>query len=548
MFVDIGRSKQGNKYYPRYLLRESFREDGKVKHRTIANLSHCSMEEINAIKLALRHKGSLSQLIDINQIGTKQGRRIGAVFTLNALAREIGLPKALGYHQEGKLALWQVLARCINQGSRLSAVRLAESHATSDILRMDSFNEDDLYANLSWLAEHQEAIEKRLFRQSYGDAIPELFLYDVTSSYLEGTRNALGAFGYNRDGKAGKMQIVIGLLTGPDGMPVAVRVFEGNTPDSKTVAEQVRTLADSFGVQEVTVVGDRGMIKQTGIDLLHDKSFHYITAITKPQIRKLLRDGVFQLGLFEDNICEVECDGVRYILRRNPARAKEISQTRESKLIRIRELTEKKNLYLREHPKARIEVTQGKIEEKIAQLNTTGWIRVIRHENVFELVIDEDAGNQEAELDGCYVIKTDLPVNAAAARTVHDRYKDLSQVERAFRTFKNSHLEIRPIFVRNEATTRGHVFVVMLAYLLERRLAKSWHHLEITVPEAIDELGSLRAVEISIGNVTCQKVPEPSGLSKQLLDSAGIKLPRVLPLRNVHVATRKKLVSQRNLN
>ena len=548
MYVDVGRSKQGGKYYPRYLLRDSYREDGKVKHHTIANLSHCSIEEINAIKLALKHKGDLRQIIDIKQIGTKQGMRIGAVFALKTIAQEIGLPKALGYHREGRLALWQVLARCIDQGSRLSAVRLAESHAASDILGLESFNEDHLYANLAWLAEHQESIEKRLFRQCYGDATPELFLYDVTSSYLEGAQNALGAFGYNRDGKKGKMQIVIGLLTGPDGTPVAVRVFEGNTPDSKTVAEQVRTLADTFGVQGVTVVGDRGMIKQAGIDLLTERSFHYITAITKPQIRKLLRDGVFQMGLFEENICEVACDGVRYILRRNPVRAKEMAQNREEKLAGIRKLTGEKNVYLAEHPKSQVEVVQRKIEEKTAQLQVTGWIRVISHERTLELVIDEEAGRQEAELDGCYVIKTDLSVETATAQTVHDRYKDLAQVERAFRTFKNSHLEIRPTYVRNADTTRGHVFVVMLAYLLERRLDKYWHHLEITVPEAIDELGSLRAVEISMGDVTCQKVPEPIGLNKQLLDAARIKLPEVLPRRKVHVATRKKLVSQRRLN
>ena len=146
------------------------------------------------------------------------------------------------------------------------------------------------------------------------------------------------------------------------------------------------------------------------------------------------------------------------------------------------------------------------------------------------------------------VIKTDLSAEVATAQTVHDRYKDLAQVERAFRTFKNSHLEIRPTFVRNEDTTWGHVFVVMLAYLLERKLDEYWKHLEVTVPEAIDELGSLRAVEISVGGVTCQKVPGPSGLNKQLLDAAGIKLPEVLPLRRVHVATRKKLVSQRRAN
>ncbi len=153
---------------------------------------------------------------------------------------------------------------------------------------------------------------------------------------------------------------------------------------------------------------------------------------------------------------------------------------------------------------------------------------------------------QVAELDGCYVIKTDLPGEVATAELVHNRYKDLAQVERAFRTFKSGHLEVRPTFVRTEASTRGHVFVVMLAYLLERELDKYWRELEVTVPEGIDELGSLRETVLTIGQATCQKMPDPEGLSKRLLDAADIKLPEILPRRKVHVATRKKLVSERH--
>ena len=163
MYVDTAYSTQRGKSYPRHLLRESFRENGKVKHRTLANLSHCTDEEIAALKLALKHKVNLANLGSIAEVKAKQGMRIGAVLCLKAMAERIGLTKALGYHRQGRLALWQVLARLIDQGSRLSAVRLAESHAACDLLGLDVFNEEHLYSNLAWLAEQQEVIEKRLF-------------------------------------------------------------------------------------------------------------------------------------------------------------------------------------------------------------------------------------------------------------------------------------------------------------------------------------------------------------------------------------------------
>lgn len=542
MYVDTSHSKT----YTRNLLRDSFREDGKVRHRTIANLSRCSQEEIAAIKLALKHKGDLTHLVSIKEIKTREGLRIGAVYSLKVIADRIGLTRALGNDRQAKLALWQVQARLMNQRSRLRAVRLAESHAACDVLGLGAFNEDHLYDNLAWLAEGQEVIEKRLFRHRYGSAPPQLFLYDVTSSYLEGVQNILAAFGYNRDGKEGKMQLVIGLLTGPEGAPVAVRVFAGNTPDKKTVPEQIRILAEIFGVKEVTLVGDRGMLKQAQVGLLNQEQFHYITAITKPQIEKLLREGVFQMGLFEEKLAEVAHDGVRYILRRNPERARELASGREAKLARVRMLLNQKNFYLAGHPRARVAVAERDIREKIEQLKIEDWARVESRESILELVIDDVALKEAAKLDGCYVIKTDLSAEMASAQTVHDRYKDLAQVERVFRTFKNGHLEVQPTFVRTEASTRGHVFVVMLAYLVERELEQYWRGLDITVAEGIDDLGSLRGIELTIGQATCQQVPEPTGLTKQLLDAADIKLPEVLPVRKVHVATRKKLVLERH--
>lgn len=236
MYVDVAYIKQKRKSYKRVLLRESYRENGKVKHRTIANLSRCSEGEIQAIKLALKHKGDLSQLGSLKgKVKSKQGRSVGAIVLLKALADRLHITKALGNSVMGKLALWQVMARAIDQGSRLSAVRLAGSHAVCDLLNLNSFNEDDLYGNLDWLCKNQEKIEKRLYDMRYkGREVPRLFLYDVTSSYLEGMKNELGDWGYGRDGKKGKKQIVIGLLTDDEGEPVSVEIFKGNTKDTKT--------------------------------------------------------------------------------------------------------------------------------------------------------------------------------------------------------------------------------------------------------------------------------------------------------------------------
>ena len=187
--------------YTCYLLRETYRQDGKVKHRTIANLSGCSAQEIEAIRLALKHKDELTQQLSLPQqdIDLRQGLSVGAVWLVYAMSKQLGIAQALGPTRQGKLALWQIIARVLDQGSRLSAVRLAGRHAACDILDLDRFNEDDLYANLDWLAEHQGQIEDRLFKKLYPEQTPGLYLSDVTSSYLEVTQNELGAFGYNRD-------------------------------------------------------------------------------------------------------------------------------------------------------------------------------------------------------------------------------------------------------------------------------------------------------------------------------------------------------------
>jgi transposase len=544
MYVDTSHTKQKDKVYTRHLLRTSYRENGKVKHKTIANLSSCSNDEIIAIKLALKHKQNLVEPVSIADVQTSLGKRIGAAWVLSVLAQRIGIVKALGEGRDAKLALAQVIARLVDQGSRLSAVRFAQRHAVCEILGVEHLNEDDLYANLAWLAKNQEEIEKKLFSHRYVNTTPTLFLYDVTSSYLEGKCNELADWGYNRDKKRGKMQIVVGLLTGPDGLPVAVRVFRGNTGDTSTVGEQIRVLADSFGVREVTLVGDRGMLKIPQIDALPD-DFRYITAIAKPQILKMLANRVIQYDLFTDKVLEVIDVDVRYVLRRNPVRARELSRNRTSKQAKIEALAQELTQYLIEHPRAKVETARKNIQTKINTLKVGSWLRAEVMDRKVFTVTDEQALEQEALLDGCYVIKSDVPATAADAQVLHDRYCDLENVERAFRTMKTTHLDMRPVFVRKEESTRGHVFVVMLALLLQRHLEECWAGLDLTVEEGLDELGAIPEEEIKLGTATVRRIPIPNEVGRQLLEKAGVELPEVLPARTASVHTKKKLTTDR---
>ena len=550
MRLDTIHKTVNGKTYTSHLLRQAYRDHGKVRHRTVANLTGCSQEEIAAIRLALQHKGDLTQLASLREnLVLKQGLSVGAVFALDAVAKRLGLHHALGNSPEGKRALWQVLARVIDQGSRLSAVRLAACHAACDVLGLPAFDEEDLYANLDWLHEQQATIENRLFRRRHPDGKAKLFLYDVTSSYLEGTDNELAAFGYNRDGKRGKRQIVIGLLCDEAGWPLSVEVFAGNTADTATFASQVRKVGARFGGGAVTLVGDRGMIKGPQIDLLEatEGEFHYITAITKPQIESLLKVGRLQMQLFDEQLAEVTDaeDGVRYVLRRNPQRAAEVTAGRQEKRQSIEKLRSQQNAYLAEHPRATVAAAIGRVRKKIEQLRLAACFCVSSAERTLTVVRDDAAWQELSKLDGCYCLKTDLKGEEATKELVHDRYKSLAEVEWAFRTSKST-LEVRPIYVRKESRTRGHVFVVMLAYHIVKELAHCWCDLDMTPSEGVKELASLCMTEVTIEKqTTINQVPTPRASVQQLLTAARVEIPLVLPYSGTRVYTNKKLSEER---
>ncbi len=532
MYVDECNYKRGDKKYYRALIRRSYRKAGKIKHQTVGNISKASPQQIQAVKAALA--GDVvpaDQALTPETIPLKEGPALGAVYVFAHIAQRLGITNALGNLHIALLALWLIFARIIDQGSRLSAVRLSRKHAVREILGLDNFDEDDLYQALDWVSDNQQQIEKRLFKSRYRDAPPRLFLYDVTSSYLEGTQNELGDWGYNRDKKRGKMQIVIGLLTDPDGVPVAVRVFKGNTGDSATCFDQIRALAETFQVKEVTLVGDRGMIKTAQMKDLTSEGFHYITAITKPQIESLMSKGVIQLDLFDENVVEVQDDGVRCILRRNPVRAEELAQSRCDKFKSLSEKVEKSNRYLQDHSRAKVEVQVRDLQAFANKLKIASWVKLeINARTIIPTSRDEAALEKVSKLDGCYVIKTDLTAGQCDARTVHDRYKDLSQVEDAFCTMKTGLLEVRPVFVRKAKRTRGHVFITMLAYAIIHEIKRLTPDLkDIPVKETIDDLSKISLVKVGAGDEWIYRIPEPTADKQKLLKQLGVVIPDFLP-------------------
>lgn len=540
--MHIVRSKfkaASGKVYETILLRESYREGKKVKKRTVANLTNCSKQEIAAIELAMKHKGNLNELSSNNAPIMTEGLSIGGVWVIHEFAKRLGIVDALGNDRQGQLALWQVIARVLEQGSRLSAVRLAETYAIAPVINLEKgFNEENLYKNLFWLSQNQASIENKIFSKKSVNGPPGLFLYDVTSSYLEGDKNELGEWGYNRDKKKGKKQIVIGLLSANDGTPVTTEVFKGNTQDTATFASQIQKAKERFKCEKVTIVGDRGMIKSGQISKLQESGFNFITAITKAQIETLIKNGIFEYLFFDKTLFEVQDEGFRYVLKRNPVRATEIASTRKSKQSSVENLVAKENLYLKDHLKAKVDVALKKVQAKIQRLGLSAWLSASSHERIISISADDETLAEESKLDGCYAIKTDLASKDINKEDVHARYRDLAMVESAFRTVK-SDLDIRPIYVRTEESTRGHVLVVMLSYMIIREIDKAWSHLYLTVEEGLRSLSTLTLMDVKLGeDKAFQQIPEPREQNKLMLEALNIKMPKVLPKNHVNVVTR----------
>ena len=517
---------------PAILVRESFRQDGKVKNRTIANISSWPAPRIDAFRRLLR-----GELDSISLSDPTCGPVFGLLHALKQVASDLGISGALGQKRLGKLALFLVLARVAHQGSRLSAVRWARDHAVAEVLNLDAFDEDDLYEALDDLCARQDKIEKSLWRNYLArcGTPPALFLYDVTSSYLEGDHNALGQFGYNRDGKRGKLQIVLGLLADSSGEPLAVRVFTGNTADPSTVATQIEILTKQFSIKEVIFVGDRGMVKSAGKKALDQAGFRYISALTDPQIRHLLSKKTIQLELFVEQVCEAEADGVRYILRKNPEEARRIRHRLEDKLVKLREKIARRNELVEQSSRRKPEAGLAALQQWMGRYKIAGLVSLRLDGRKIVETVDPQAELRALELAGCYVIVTNVAKEKLATQAVHDSYMALQKIERDFRTMKTGLLEIRPLFVRKESRTRGHVFCCLLALKLqrelERRLAAAFGTTDedskaVTVSDALAALGRLSFLLFKVDEkTTATRLPKPDQHQRKILDALKVSLP-----------------------
>jgi hypothetical protein len=471
--------RHGDRVYTYWLVRRSVREGKRVRHETIANVSKLPAAAVEALRRALAGEA----LVPAGEVfATERSLPHGHVRAVLAGAGRLGLARLLDRapSRERSLALALVAQRVLQPGSKLACARQLSQSTLAEELALGEVDADDLYAALDWLLARQERIEARLARRHLGEGTH--VLYDVSSSYFEGRTCTLLGFGYSRDGRRGSLQIVYGLLCDADGRPIAIEVFEGGVHDDKTLPAQIDKLRRRFGLQTVVLVIDRGMVTKANLEALAaEQGVGWITALKAPQVKRLVKEGSLQLSLFdEQNLAEIDSPdypGERLVVCRNPL----VAQERARKRADLLAATEAQLAPIKQR------VDAGTLSGKAAIALVVGQVigrrRVKKH---FQLEIEDDRFEyarrqaqieEEAALDGFYVLRTNLAQDALAAPDVVHSYKQLAHAEQAFRTLKGPELEIRPIRHRREDRVRAHAFLCLLAYYLEWHLRKAWAEL-----------------------------------------------------------------------
>jgi transposase len=502
---------------PAILLRESYRENGKVRKRTLCNLSDWPTAHIEGLRGVL--KGGIVIAPDREAFTVTRSLPHGHAALVLGTARKIGLDSMIGPAGDRcrDLVLAMIAARIIEPGSKLAAARaLAPETATSSlgaILGLGEVDEDELYTALDWLNERQLAIETALAKRHLKNGT--LVLYDVSSSYMEGRCCSLAHRGYSRDGRKGTLQIVYGLLCAPDGCPVAIEVFDGNTGDPTTLAAQVRKLKQHFGLDHVVLVGDRGMITQARLtEDIKTAGLDWITALRAPAIKELVKGGALQLSLFDErdmaSITSPDFPGERLIVCRNPDLAQERTRKRqellaatERDLARIRTATARKRNPLR--GASAIGLAVGAVIDKHKMRK---HFDIDITDTTFSFTRKIDAIAAEAANDGVYIVRTSLAAEVLDDAATVRSYKSLSQVERAFRCIKTVDLHVRPVHHWLADRVRAHVFLCMLAYYLE------WHMRRKLAPLLFDDTDK-DAAEASRKSVVASARRSPEAIRKQ---------------------------------
>jgi Transposase DDE domain len=485
--------KQGRRRdYESRLLRRTYRDGGKVRHETLANLTKLPDHVVDAVEAALKGE-VLAAATDAPAVTIARSLPHGHVAAVHAMARTLGLPALLGpagRHRDLALAL--IVSRVAAPGSKLSTLAWWGDVTLGADLGIGDATTDEAYAAMDWLAARQDAIETKLARRHLAPAAnpQRMALFDLSSSWLEGAHCPLGARGYSRDGKKGKIQIEYGLLTDPEGRPVAVRVFEGNTADPAAFTEILGVVHEDFQLRKMVMVGDRGMITTARIKALKelDEKYGWITALRAPAIRKLMaEDGPLQLSLFdEQDLAEIsspDFPGERLVACRNPVLAGDRARKREDLLA----ATEK--LLAPIAARAAAGRLTGKDAIGVAVGEVIGKYKMAKHFDIAiadtTLTIERKQAqiDAEARLDGIYVIRTPVPASDLDPAAVVTAYKNLKHVERDFRHIKSDDLDLRPVFHRLEKRVKGHVLICMLAAYLTWHLRQAWAPLTYTDEE-----------------------------------------------------------------
>ena len=485
--------KQGRRRdYSSAYLRRTYRDGGKVKNETVANLSALPDHVIDLIDAGLKGQ----QLVPAaGAVTITASVPHGHVAAVHAMAAKLGLPALLG--PEGRhrdLALALIISRVVRPGSKLSTLTWWDDTTLGADLGVADASTDDIYAAMDWLEHRQDAIEAELARRHLGpQANPSrMALFDLSSSWLEGSRCPLAARGYSRDGKKGKLQIEYGLLTDPEGRPVAVRVFPGNTGDPGAFTAIVDVVRKKFGLEQMVMVGDRGMITSARIRALNQREdgtqrpdpYGWITALRAPAIRKLMADGgPLQMSLFDQqDLAEItsgDFPGERLVACRNPVLAADRARTREDLLAATEKLLAPiiARVQAGLAGAAEIGIEVGKV---ISKYKTGKHFEVTITDNSLTVTRRQDRIDAEAALDGFYVLRTPVPADELDAPGVVAAYKNLKYVERDFRHIKSDDLDLRPVFHRLEERVRAHVLICMLACYLTWHLRRAWAPLTFT--------------------------------------------------------------------
>ncbi len=474
------RREYKGRVYTTHLLRRSFRQEGKVKNETLGNLSHLPERVIDMIRRSLKGE----TFVSIDEVFHRVGSRFhGHVQAVRAAMAGLDFERLIGSRpsRERDLVCAMVVARVLAPQTKLATTRWWQSTSIPEEFGVANADENDLYKAMDWLLKRQGRIERRLAARHLQPGA--LVLYDLTSSYFEGTRCPLARLGHNRDGKKGKLQVNYGLLTDRRGCPIAVSVFEGNVSDSATLVGQINKVRDAFGIERFVLVGDRGMISQRAIE--HELSaldgVAWITALKSGQIRSLVEGGGLQLGLFDErNLFEFthpEYPGERLVACRNAELLKLRAHKRQALIAAT----------VKELEKVQRMVERGKLRGKDQIGVRVGTVvnkyKVHKHfdlkigENSFGFAVKETTVAQEAALDGIYVIRTSLPQEQMDGAETVRRYKSLADVERAFRSLKTVDLKVRPIHHHLEDRVRSHILLCTLAYYVEWHLRQAWRPL-----------------------------------------------------------------------